>query len=152
MFLDESNPAAYMRQLFTSFLSAMMRHANRDIVLCNTFVSPVLSPATVSITTKSIGDSEDLPICKTRKVSFSEIAWYKIAPVLSFTRGILYLTFELTKCILKHAYARGPIFLYVVIKWSIIFDTSVAGPSGLLWSVIFYCLKRVLHCYNSMRI
>lgn len=40
----------------------MMRHANRDMVLCITFAS-FLSPGSVSMTTKSMGDSDERPTC-----------------------------------------------------------------------------------------
>lgn len=68
MFLEVSKPAANIRQALGLFLSDMIRQANRDIVLCTTRFSPVLSPGIVSITTKSIGDSDDLPIYKKRKL------------------------------------------------------------------------------------
>lgn len=60
MFRLESNPAAKIRARFGSFLSTKIRQANLDIVLCITFES-FLSPGNVSMTTKSIGDSDDRP-------------------------------------------------------------------------------------------
>lgn len=62
MFLEVSKPAAYILAIFGLVLSHKILHANRDIVLWFTLTSPVLSPGMVSITTKSIGDSDDLPI------------------------------------------------------------------------------------------
>jgi hypothetical protein len=64
MLREESKPAAYIFATRGFNRSQRMRHANRDIVLCSTLLSPVLSPGIVSITTKSMGDSEDRPICK----------------------------------------------------------------------------------------
>lgn len=63
MFLEVSNPAAQTQQT-SVFLSATILQANLDIVLWTTLFSPNLSPGIVSITTKSIGPSEDRPICK----------------------------------------------------------------------------------------
>lgn len=60
MFLLESKPAAYILAFVASVRSTKIRQANLDIVLCITFVS-FLSPGRVSITTKSIGDSDDRP-------------------------------------------------------------------------------------------
>lgn len=60
IFRLESKPAAKILALCGSFLSTKIRHAKRDIVLCITFES-FLSPGSVSITTKSMGDSEDRP-------------------------------------------------------------------------------------------
>lgn len=70
MFLDVSKPAAYILAIFVSNRSHSMRQANLDIVLCITLFSPVLSPGIVSITTKSIGDSDERPICKLFKKNF----------------------------------------------------------------------------------
>lgn len=61
IFLLESNPAAKMRALAGSLRSTKIRHANRDIVLCITRAS-FLSPGNVSMTTKSIGASDERPI------------------------------------------------------------------------------------------
>lgn len=58
----ESKPAAKIRGRLSSHRPTRMRQANRDMVLCITFAS-FLSPGSVSITTKSIGDSDDRPIC-----------------------------------------------------------------------------------------
>ena len=66
MFLDVSKPAAYILAILGFFRSHRIRHANLEIVLCITRVSPVLSPGTVSITTKSMGASEERPICNER--------------------------------------------------------------------------------------
>jgi hypothetical protein len=63
IFLLESKPAANILARKESCLSTKIRQANREIVLCITFAS-FLSPGSVSITTKSIGDSEDLPTYK----------------------------------------------------------------------------------------
>lgn len=63
IFLLESKPAAYILAFDDSVLSTNSLQANLDIVLWSTFVS-FLSPGCVSITTKSIGDSEERPICK----------------------------------------------------------------------------------------
>lgn len=60
MFLLESKPAANILAFEGSHRLTRMRHAKRDIVLCITFAS-FLSPGSVSITTKSMGDSEDRP-------------------------------------------------------------------------------------------
>lgn len=62
MFLLESKPAANIRAFEGSQRLTRMRHAKRDIVLCITFAS-FLSPGSVSITTKSMGDSEERPTC-----------------------------------------------------------------------------------------
>lgn len=71
MFLEVSKPAAYILQIFEQLRSANIRQANLDMVLCITLFSPVLSPGIVSITTKSIGDSEDLPIWKFKEIQYS---------------------------------------------------------------------------------
>lgn len=60
IFRLESKPAANILALCGSFLSTNMRQANLEIVLCITFES-FLSPGNVSITTKSIGVSDDRP-------------------------------------------------------------------------------------------
>lgn len=60
IFLLESKPAAYILAFGASVRSTKILQANRDIVLCITFAS-FLSPGSVSITTKSIGDSDDRP-------------------------------------------------------------------------------------------
>jgi hypothetical protein len=64
MLREESKPAAKTLTTFGFERSQRMRHANLDIVLLNTLLSALLSPGIVSITTKSIGDSDDRPICK----------------------------------------------------------------------------------------
>lgn len=63
IFLLESKPAAYILAFGASVRSTKILQANRDIVLCITFAS-FLSPGSVSITTKSIGDSDDRPTWK----------------------------------------------------------------------------------------
>jgi hypothetical protein len=63
----ESNPAAKILALCGSLRSTKMRHAKRDIVLCMTFES-FLSPGNVSITTKSIGASDDRPTLKKKQI------------------------------------------------------------------------------------
>lgn len=60
MFRLESKPAAKILARFESLRSTRIRHANREIVLCITFES-FLSPGSVSITTKSIGTSDERP-------------------------------------------------------------------------------------------
>lgn len=60
MFLLESKPAANILAFEGSHLLTKIRHAKRDIVLCITLAS-FLSPGSVSITTKSMGDSEERP-------------------------------------------------------------------------------------------
>lgn len=65
MFFEESNPAAYILAVKGGLRSHMILQANLDIVLCTDCVSELLwLPGTVSVTTKSIGLSVDLPICK----------------------------------------------------------------------------------------
>ena len=52
-----------MRAVYGGDRSMRMRHANREMVLCvTTGLSARLLPATVSMTTKSIGGSDDRPI------------------------------------------------------------------------------------------
>lgn len=63
MFLLESKPAAKIFAFAGSQRFTRMRQAKREIVLCITLAS-FLSPGSVSITTKSIGDSEERPTCK----------------------------------------------------------------------------------------
>lgn len=60
MFLLESNPAANILAFDDSFLLTKSLQAKREIVLCTTLAS-FLSPGRVSITTKSMGDSDDRP-------------------------------------------------------------------------------------------
>ena len=63
IFLDESNPAAKIIALRSpSSLLQSRRQANREIVDCVLILSVGLFPGTVSMTTKSIGDSELRPI------------------------------------------------------------------------------------------
>ena len=63
IFFAESNPAAYILAVYGGSRSTSILHANRDIVLCvTTEFSDRWSPGTVSMTTKSIGDSEERPI------------------------------------------------------------------------------------------
>jgi len=53
-----------MRATYGGLRSTMIRHANREMVLCwATELSPRWSPGIVSITTKSIGPSDDRPTC-----------------------------------------------------------------------------------------
>lgn len=63
MFLLESKPAAKIFAFAGSQRLTRMRQAKREIVLCITLAS-FLSPGSVSITTKSIGDSEERPTFK----------------------------------------------------------------------------------------
>lgn len=68
MFLEESNPAAYILAVKGGLRSQMILQANLDIVLCTDCVSELLwLPGTVSVTTKSIGLSVDRPIWKSIK-------------------------------------------------------------------------------------
>lgn len=61
MFLEESNPAAKMRAVYGSLLSHTILQANLEMVLCVIWASSFWPPETVSVTTKSIGLSVDLP-------------------------------------------------------------------------------------------
>lgn len=61
MFLEESNPAANMRAVYGSLLSHTILQANLEMVLCVIWASSFWQPETVSVTTKSIGLSVDLP-------------------------------------------------------------------------------------------
>lgn len=74
MFLEESNPAAYKRAILVFSLSQIMRQANLEIVLAaavfllstigKLFMAAAFFSVLVSITTKSIGESEDRPTYK----------------------------------------------------------------------------------------
>lgn len=90
IFLDVSNPAAYILAIFGLFLSHNILQANLDIVLWFTFVSPVLSPGIVSITTKSMGASEDRPIWERRgyaiKIYFRNESVTKLEQSLLFSK------------------------------------------------------------------
>lgn len=71
IFLDESKPAAYKRAIFVLFLSHIIRQANLEIVLAEgpfllstldkSLTLVIFLSAFVSITTKSIGVSDDRP-------------------------------------------------------------------------------------------
>lgn len=57
-----------MRAVYGGVRWHLMRHAKREMVLCTDGVSALLwLPATVSVTTKSMGLSVDRPICQQRK-------------------------------------------------------------------------------------
>lgn len=65
MFLEESNPAANILAVYGAFRSQTMRHANLEIVLWVIWVSSLFwLPEIVSVTTKSMGLSVDLPTWK----------------------------------------------------------------------------------------
>lgn len=74
MFFEESKPAAYRRATLVSFLSHIIRQANLDIVLAGAvfllsttgrlLIAAAFFSALVSITTKSIGVSEERPTYK----------------------------------------------------------------------------------------
>jgi len=90
MFRDESKPAAYTRATRGFERSQRMRHANRDIVLCSTLFSPVLSPGIVSITTKSMGDSDDRPICNDEHKKITQVSnGVKVACTKTHKFGVL---------------------------------------------------------------
>ena len=61
MFLDESKPAAYI-EAWRPCRSVMIRQANLEMVDWLETLSTDRLPGTVSITTKSMGDSELRPI------------------------------------------------------------------------------------------
>ena len=61
MFLDESKPAAYI-EAWRPCRSVMIRQANLEMVDWLETLSTDRFPGTVSITTKSMGDSELRPI------------------------------------------------------------------------------------------
>lgn len=61
--LPESNPAAYILAVYGGLRSTNIRHANLDMVDWATLSPSFLwLPAIVSMTTKSIWSSDDLPI------------------------------------------------------------------------------------------
>lgn len=69
-----SNPAAKILAVYGGFLSTRIRQANREIVLCVTLSRELRwHPGMVSITTKSIGPSEERPIWN---MSVSSSCWY----------------------------------------------------------------------------
>lgn len=94
IFFSESNPAAYIRAVYGGLRSTRMRQANRDIVLCGTTdISDRWSPGIVSMTTKSIGDSDDRPIWN-MSTSWSGSYWTMMAwPRLSVNDTECWLLF-----------------------------------------------------------
>lgn len=74
MFLEESNPAAYKRAILVLFRSHIIRQANLEIVLAAAvfllstigilLIAAAFFSAFVSITTKSIGESDERPTYK----------------------------------------------------------------------------------------
>ena len=63
IFLPESKPAANIRAVYGGSRSTRIRQANREIVDCVTTLFLLRwSPGMVSMTTKSIGDSDERPI------------------------------------------------------------------------------------------
>ena len=94
IFFSESNPAANIRAVYGGLRSTKMRQANRDIVLCGTTdISALWSPGIVSMTTKSMGDSDERPIWN-MSTSLSGSYWTMIAcPRLSVNDTECWLLF-----------------------------------------------------------